>query len=139
MNYYKDESGIVYAYDDEQMTIISRINTADFDNDKEQVPAIFFEIDEKIKGMHKMSKKEIDAHINPKPTKEQLISQAEHQKQALTTEANQKTQLWQTQLMLGIITGEDKASLTEWMLYVQKVQAVDTSTAPDIIWPEKPE
>lgn len=75
----------------------------------------------------------------PKPSKEQLTEQAEQQKQVLITEANQKTQLWQTQLMLGIITDEDKASLTEWMLYVQKVQAVDTSAAPDIIWPEKPE
>lgn len=70
---------------------------------------------------------------------EQSIEQAESKKQLLITEANQKTQLWQTQLMLGIITGEDKTSLTEWMLYVQKVQAVDTSAAPDIIWPEKPE
>lgn len=75
----------------------------------------------------------------PPPTKAELTEQAELKKQALITEANQKTQLWQTQLMLGIITDEDKASLTEWMLYVQKVQAVDTSTAPDIIWPEKPE
>lgn len=73
------------------------------------------------------------------PSKELLIEHAEQQKQMLITEANQKTQLWQTQLMLGIITDEDKASLTEWMLYVQKVQAVDTSAAPDIIWPEKPE
>ncbi|WP_337137167.1 tail fiber assembly protein [Morganella morganii] len=71
--------------------------------------------------------------------KESNIAAAEAQKQYLITEANQKTQLWQTQLMLGIITDEDKASLTEWMLYVQKVQAVDTSAAPDIIWPEKPE
>lgn len=75
----------------------------------------------------------------PPPNKKQSVEQAESKKQSLITEANQKTQLWQTQLMLGIITDEDKASLTAWMLYVQKVQAVDTSTAPDIIWPEKPE
>lgn len=75
----------------------------------------------------------------PPLQKKQLIEQVEAQKQMLITEATQKTQLWQTQLMLGIITDEDKASLTEWMLYVQKVQAVDTSAAPDIIWPEKPE
>ncbi|HAS8350182.1 TPA: tail fiber assembly protein [Vibrio vulnificus] len=74
----------------------------------------------------------------PPPTKEQLIEQAEAKKQALITEAMQKTQLWQTQLALGIITDEDKSSLREWMLYVQEVQAVDTSTAPDIIWPVKP-
>lgn len=75
----------------------------------------------------------------PPLTVGELIRQANEIKQTLTTEANQKTQLWQTQLMLGIITDEDKISLTEWMRYVQKVQAVDTSTAPDIIWPEKPE
>ena len=42
---------------------------------------------------------------------EQLIAEAEKQKQALISSANQKTQLWQTQLMLGIITEGDKASL----------------------------
>lgn len=67
------------------------------------------------------------------------IAEAEEKKSYLIAEANQKTQMWQTQLILGIITDEDKASLTEWMLYVQKVQAVDTSATPDIIWPEKPE
>lgn len=75
----------------------------------------------------------------PSLTVEQHIENSEIKKQSLIIEANQKTQLWQTQLMIGIITDEDKASLTEWMLYVQKVQAVDTSVAPDIIWPEKPE
>ncbi|HAS8353843.1 TPA: tail fiber assembly protein [Vibrio vulnificus] len=75
----------------------------------------------------------------PPLTAEELIQQAEETKQRLITEASQKTQLWQTQLMLDIITEEDKASLTEWMLYVQKVQAVDTSAAPDIDWPVKPE
>ncbi|RUT64322.1 hypothetical protein CKG00_14035 (plasmid) [Morganella morganii] len=75
----------------------------------------------------------------PPLTHKQHVAIAETQKQALIAEANQKTQLWQTQLMLDIITAEDKASLTEWMLYVQKVRVVDTSTAPDIIWPEKPE
>jgi len=48
------------------------------------------------------------------------------------------TQAWQTQLLLGIITDGDKASLTKWMQYIQAVQAVDVSTAPDISWPVKP-
>lgn len=75
----------------------------------------------------------------PLPTPEQLIEQSELYKRMLIAEANQQTQLWQTQLALGIITDEDRIILTKWMLYVQKVQAVDTSAAPDIIWPEKPE
>ena len=90
-------------------------------------------------GLVKITEEEAEAITNPPPTKEQLIEAADYEQQSLITEANQKTQLWQTQLMLGIITDEDKISLTEWMRYVQKVQAVDTSTAPDIIWPEKPE
>ena len=136
MNYYKDKvTGDVCAYDDEQIAVINRINSPGFDNSEEQVPVIFFEIDEKIKGMHKMTDKEVDAHINPPVTKEQQIAEAEAKKQALIAEASQKTQMWQTQLMLGIITEEDKASLKEWMLYVQEVQAVDVSIAPDIEWP----
>ncbi len=139
MNYYRDrKNGDVYAYDDDQMAVISRINAPDFDSEKEHIPDIFFDIDKKIKEMHKMTAKEIDAHVNPPVTKEQHIADAEAKKQALITEATQKTQLWQTQLMLGIITEEDKASLKEWMLYVQKVQAIDVSTAPDIDWPVKP-
>ncbi|YBC52206.1 tail fiber assembly protein [Morganella morganii] len=56
----------------------------------------------------------------------------------MITEASQKTQLWQTQLMLDIITEEDKASLKEWMLYVQKVQAVDSSLGAGMVWPTPP-
>lgn len=140
MNYYRDrKNGDVYAYDDDQMAVISRINAPDFDSEKEHIPDIFFDIDKKIKGMHKMTAKEIDAHVNPPVTKEQHIADAEAKKQTLITEATQKTQLWQTQLMLGIITDEDKASLKEWMLYVQKVQVADVSAAPDIDWPQKPQ
>ncbi|ELY4882668.1 tail fiber assembly protein [Morganella morganii] len=74
----------------------------------------------------------------PPPTKAELTGQAERKKQTLITEASQKTQLWQTQLMLGIITEEDKASLKEWMLYVQEVQVVDPSLGADVVWPTPP-
>lgn len=74
----------------------------------------------------------------PPLTHEQHVTIIEAQKQALIAEASQKTQLWQTQLMLGIITDEDKASLKEWMLYVQEVQAVDSSLGAGIVWPTPP-
>lgn len=89
-------------------------------------------------GFTEISKNEADKIMNPPPTKEQLIAQAEAEKQRLIAEASEKTGLWRTQLMLGIITDEDKSILKEWMLYVQKVQALDVSIAPDIIWPAKP-
>lgn len=115
MDYYLDENNVVHALD------------AGSD------PA------EWIKGKtKKITENDAVSIANPPPTKEQLIEQAEQQKQALITKASQKTQLWQTQLMLGIITEEDKASLKEWMLYVQEIQAVDPSLGADVVWPTPP-
>lgn len=67
------------------------------------------------------------------------VKSAARQKSALINEANSVTQAWQTQLLLGIITDADKASLTKWMKYIQAVQAVDASQASEIIWPAPPD
>lgn len=67
------------------------------------------------------------------------VEVANQQKAALLAEAQQTISLWQTELQLGIISDEDKTSLIAWMNYIKAVQAVDTSTAPDIIWPTPPE
>lgn len=67
------------------------------------------------------------------------VEVAEQQKAALLAEAQTAISLWQTELQLGIISEEDKASLIAWMNYIKAVQAVDTSKAPGIIWPDKPE
>lgn len=139
MNYYKDkETGDVHAYDDEQMAVIARINAPDFDNEKEQVPAIFFEIDGRIKGMHKMTKKEVEVHINPPVTKEQLMAEAEARKQALIAEANAAITPLQDAVDLGMITPVEEAALKEWKIYRVLLSRVNTSTAPDTIWPVKP-
>lgn len=66
------------------------------------------------------------------------ITQAETQRTALINEASARTQLWQTQLMLNIISDADKALLTEWMRYIQELQAVDTAMALNINWPGAP-
>lgn len=67
------------------------------------------------------------------------VNAAVKKKAELISEANSTTQAWQTQLLLGIITDTDKATLTRWMTYVQAIQAVDASAAPAITWPAKPE
>ncbi|WP_320734941.1 tail fiber assembly protein [Enterobacter cloacae] len=66
------------------------------------------------------------------------VEAAEQQKAALLLEAKATISFWQTELQLGIISDEDKASLIAWMNYIKAVQAVDTSKAPDITWPDKP-
>lgn len=71
-------------------------------------------------------------------TSQYYVAAAESEKKRLLAQANSVTQAWQTQLMLGIITDADKVSLTTWMKYYQQVQALDTTKAPDIVWPEQP-
>ncbi|HGD8523429.1 TPA: tail fiber assembly protein [Escherichia coli] len=67
------------------------------------------------------------------------VMEAQQKKAVLLAEAKSTISLWQTELQLGIISDEDKASLIAWMKYIQALNAVDTSTAPDIGWPVKPE
>lgn len=76
--------------------------------------------------------------ISP-PTREQLIAEAESKKAALLSKAQETISFWQTELQLGIISDEDKASLIAWMQYIKAVQAVDTSTTPNITWPNQPD
>ncbi|WP_333496178.1 tail fiber assembly protein [Kluyvera sp. CHPC 1.251] len=67
------------------------------------------------------------------------VAAAEQQKTNLLNAANSKISLWQTELQLGIISDEDKESLIAWIGYIKAVKATDTSTAPNVIWPELPE
>ncbi|WP_394564474.1 hypothetical protein C1N58_00105 [Pantoea sp. SGAir0180] len=46
---------------------------------------------------------------------------------------------WKIELLLGDISDNDKAKLSDWMAYKSAVKAVDVSTAPEVNWPQKPE
>ncbi|MFG1173873.1 tail fiber assembly protein [Erwiniaceae bacterium CAU 1747] len=67
------------------------------------------------------------------------VAAAEQQKHDRCTDAQSVIAGWQTDLQLGVITDGDKARLISWRSYIRLLQAVDTSTAPDINWPELPE
>ncbi|HHW8957216.1 tail fiber assembly protein [Morganella morganii] len=115
MRYYKTKNNEIYALEDS-------------DSAKEWIKEKVTEI----------TKEEADNITNPRPTKEQLIAKAEYDKQALITEVQAETQLLQTKLALGRITPDEKAQLNAWMDYLDELEAVDVSTASDIIWPVKP-
>lgn len=75
---------------------------------------------------------------DPSAQKAADIRSAENHKAALLNEASSKTQIWQTQLMLGIITDTDRAALTAWMKYIQTVQELDVTDLLNTIWPKIP-
>lgn len=153
MKYYKDENKKVYAYDDEQLSQITLINSlesklskADKDSEEylqltvelESIRPVFFEIRDKINSLTKMSVGEVELHINPPIAKEQLISEAEQQKQSLLAEANNAIAPLQDAIDLGMATDEEVSLLKQWKIYRVTLNRVDTSTPPDIDWPQKP-
>ncbi|WP_025154878.1 tail fiber assembly protein [Morganella morganii] len=70
--------------------------------------------------------------------KESDIAAAEAQKQYLIAEVHTETQMLQTKLALDRIKDDEKARLNAWLDYLDELEAVDVSTAPDIIWPVNP-
>lgn len=103
-----------------------------------EILPVFFDIRDNLNISKKMSQKEIDAHLNPPIPKEQLIAEAEQQKQLLLAEANNAIAPLQYAEKLGIATTEESASLVDWQKYSVYLNRIDTSLAPDIDWPQKP-
>ena len=69
----------------------------------------------------------------------ELIASADAEKQNRLSYATNKIVVWQTKLLMGrTLTDSESAELNAWMDYIDAVQAIDTSTAPDINWPESP-
>lgn len=74
----------------------------------------------------------------PATTHEQYVAIAESQKQALIAEVHEETRILQTKLALNRIKPDELERLNAWLDYLDELEAVDVSTAPDIIWPVKP-
>ncbi|WP_343103581.1 tail fiber assembly protein [Morganella morganii] len=75
----------------------------------------------------------------PPLTREQHIAIAESQKQALIAEVHTETEMLRAKLALKRLKPDEEALLIAWLDYLDELEAVDVSTAPDIIWPVKPE
>ncbi|MEP9066485.1 tail fiber assembly protein, partial [Enterobacter roggenkampii] len=63
----------------------------------------------------------------------ELIANADAEKQNRLSYATNKIVVWQTKLLMGrTLTDSEPAKLNAWMDYIDAVQAIDTSTAPDV-------
>ncbi len=75
----------------------------------------------------------------PKPSKEELINQAEQEKQRRIDEAMQSISVIQLKLRAERkLTADETVNLNLTLDYIEAVEATDTSTAPDINWPAIP-
>lgn len=74
----------------------------------------------------------------PPLTPEEEAKAAKQKKAAFLSDAYSVIGLWQTELQLGVISDEDKASLLVWLAYIKELQGIDPDAAPNINWPEIP-
>ncbi|WP_433586973.1 tail fiber assembly protein [Providencia alcalifaciens] len=140
--YNKLQQSIITATEERDLSIVefNEINS-EYNPLKEEfdtVPPVFFSIRENLKSIKKMSSKEIDAHLNPPKTKEQHALEAEQKKQLCTEESEKNITILERKVRLGMATEDEKDLLTAWEIYSIKIADIDTSTAPDIEWPQKP-
>ncbi|MGO3910406.1 tail fiber assembly protein [Huaxiibacter chinensis] len=78
---------------------------------------------------------------NPAPTQEELVAIAEAEKRRLISMANANINVkqWPGKAAIGRLKGDELTQYNLWLDYLDSLQAVDTSLAPDINWPDPPE
>ncbi|EFN3864327.1 tail fiber assembly protein [Escherichia coli] len=76
----------------------------------------------------------------PPPTREEQIASAETKKQQLINQANDymNSRQWAGKAAIGRLKGEELAQYNLWLDYLDALELVDTSGAPDIEWPTPP-
>ncbi|WP_395304461.1 tail fiber assembly protein [Enterobacter sp. ECC-019] len=76
----------------------------------------------------------------PPPTQQELIAGADAEKQSRIDQANEymNSKQWPGKAVMGRLNDTEKAQYNLWLDYLDVLEMVDTSTAPDIAWPEKP-
>lgn len=71
-------------------------------------------------------------------TEDELLTQADSIRTGLMNEASKKISVLQDSVDLGMAIDDEEEQLNIWKKYRVLLNRVDTSTVPDIIWPEKP-
>ncbi|WP_130100506.1 tail fiber assembly protein [Siccibacter turicensis] len=76
----------------------------------------------------------------PPPTHEELVEMDELKRQRLKGNAHSiiSENQWPSRLALGRINDQEKKQFSAWIDYIDALDVVDISAAPDTKWPEVP-
>ena len=66
-----------------------------------------------------------------------LVSENKSQRDILVRNAKETISLWQTELSLGSISDENKATLQSWIDYINALNALEVDST-DVTWPTSP-
>ncbi|MBD2780806.1 tail fiber assembly protein [Xenorhabdus szentirmaii] len=97
------------------------------------------EIDERfdINLFHIVNDKLIKKDTNV--LKKEVQLEASNIKKELISDAQKQMQMLHTKLLMNRISDAERKRLNLWLDYVEAVEIVDISSAPDIQWPKRPE
>lgn len=76
----------------------------------------------------------------PEKSHQELVASAEEQKQSLINDANAyiNGKQWPGKAEIGRLKTDELAQYNLWLDYLDALDAIDTSTVPDIDWPDTP-
>lgn len=76
----------------------------------------------------------------PPPSHEQLVAQADAEKQARINQANAyiNNKQWPGKAAMARLKDEEKTQYNAWLDYLDELETVDTSASPDIDWATSP-
>lgn len=76
----------------------------------------------------------------PPPSKENIVAAAELEKQSKIDHANDymNSKQWSGKAAMGRLKDDEKTQYNAWLDYLDALEAIDTSIAPDITWPVPP-
>ncbi|ENA1425425.1 TPA: tail fiber assembly protein [Escherichia coli] len=77
----------------------------------------------------------------PPPTHDELVATAEAEKQQRIEQANEfiNNKQWPGKAAMGRLKDTEKSQYNAWLDYLDNIEAVEISAAPDITWPTQPE
>ena len=129
MNYAVIENGVV-------------TNIAVWDGESAWQPtnALVIPVSDNVRIGWFYDKGKLSSPTQPPKTHDELLREAEAQRQSLIDAAMASISLIQLKLQAGRkLTQAETTRLNAALDYIDAVTATDTSTAPDVIWPELPE
>ena len=85
--------------------------------------------------------KEFTSPPEPEKTKEQLTQEANFEKKGRIGVANDyiNNKQWPGKAAIGRLKGEELTQYNLWLDYIDALEVVDVSSAPNIEWPTAPE
>ncbi len=116
MKYFIDEKNVIYGYEEDGSQ------------------------DDLIGKKKPITEEEVQEILNPPPSQEEIIATAEANKQQLIDQANDymNSKQWPGKAVLGRLKSNELAQYNEWLDYLDALEVVETSVAPNLEWPTPP-